>query len=271
MHKKDLIDRLISFVGSGSSKWKGQKSFALFLIHYLDNLDIPSDKKYDFWRIEPYLPELMVDAFEQLRTSEDKEVIIYRKMYEEETGHEVPNITDVGEGDILNKSSAVQTTLGFMLKDVTDDGSIEDQINIYCNAQEHVLQQMFDKFVRRVYRRGMGDLVNKSTNRGMGGKFGQTELRTFVCAGRIMFTFARRIDSTKDGYYNDGDKLACNEKSISFVAEDSDPLCLSAGLQSVYADFRTAFDIIDDVINNWPDKLKEQEEAFRASDSISLG
>lgn len=74
----------------------------------------------------------------------------------------------------------------------------------------------------------------------MSGKFGETELRTFITAGRIMFTFARR----KKG------------ESVSFIGEEGDPLCLSAGLQSVQTDFRTALDIIEDVIKHWPQDQK---------------
>ena len=75
MHKAELISALEAFVQeydlkvasreSGGVGWKGQKSFAQFLIEYFKRLHIPSDEKYDFWRIDDYLPELLVDAFEQ--------------------------------------------------------------------------------------------------------------------------------------------------------------------------------------------------------------
>jgi hypothetical protein len=90
MHKKDLINGLKQFIArDGRSEgrgvaWKGQRVFANFLIYYLGKLNIPSDEKYDFWQIEPYLPELMVDAFERLRTETDDETIRFRKEYESE-------------------------------------------------------------------------------------------------------------------------------------------------------------------------------------------
>ncbi len=277
MHKKDLISGLKHFVtrydkgkGHGTS-WKGQRAFAIFLVHYLENLKIPSDEEYDFWKVEPYLPELMVDAFEQLRTGADDATVRFRQSYETETGHEVPNITDLGESNILDQGSAVQTTLGFMLKEVTGQGWVEHQIDTYCNAQKYVLQQTFDKFLRLVYRRGLGEMIDKCAKAGMSGKFGETELRTFVTAGRIMFTFARRIDKSKDGYYKKEGELYCNEWSVSFVGEDGDPLCLSAGIQSVHADFRTALDMIEDVIEHWSLDQKERENLYRADVKVALG
>lgn len=250
--------------------WKGQCAFASFLIHYFENLDLFDHEKYDFWRIEPYLPELMVDAFEQLRTGTDEITVKFRKEYEEETGHEVPNIIDLGASNLLEQVSAVQTTLGFMLKEVTGQDWVEHEIDKYCNAQRHVLQQTFGKFVRLVYRRGMFSIVSKSEIRGTGGKFGDTELRTFVTAGRIMFTFARRIDKNKPSHYAKGDGVICNEDSVSFVASEDNPLCLEAGLLSVHADFRTALDMIEDVIKHWPSDEKEQQTLFASNDKIGI-
>jgi hypothetical protein len=277
MHKKDLINGLKRFlerdgVGrDGGVSWKGQRVFANFLIFYLGKLNIPSDEKYDFWQIEPFLPKLMVDAFEQLRTGTDSEIVHFRQEYKAEVGHEVPNITDLGVSNIFDQGSAVQTTLGFMLREVTGLDWVEEKIDTYCNAQKYVLQQTFDKFLRLVYRRGMGETIDKCTEAGMSGKFGETELRTFITAGRILFTFARRIDKSKDSHYKKEGELYCNEWSVSFVGEDGDPLCLSAGIQSVYADFHTALGLIEDVIRHWSADPKEQKKQYQANAKISIG
>lgn len=274
MHKSELISGLRSKLhkitesidGNNRHQWcLGQQAFAGYLIHYLENLDIPNDEEYKHWRIEPYLPKLMVDAFEQLRTGTDKTTAKYRTMYEEETGHQVPNVVDVGESDILDQSLAVQTTIGFLLKEVTGQEWVNKDIETYCNAQKHVLQQTFDKFVRRVYRRGMSDAVGKCLSRGMSGRFGEVELRTFTTMGRVLFTFARRIDNSKEG-----DERYFNEHTVSFVAADDDPLCLSAGLQSVHADFRTALDLIEAVVKNWPPDTSEQRKLFKEDTKIGI-
>lgn len=285
MHKKELIAALNGFVETydvaaanyGNPRygvrWKGQKAFAKFLIHYLENLQIPHDEKYDFWTIEHHLPELMVDAFERLRTDTDEVVTRFRKQYEAETEHEVPNILDLGASNILDQGSAVQTTLCFMLREITGEAWVEDKIDAYCNAQKYVLQQTFDKFLRLVYRRGMYEIADKGDERGMSGKFGNTELRTFICAGRIMFTFARRKKGKTVFYGHDGKAfhtVPYHEDSVSFVGEDGDPLCLSAGIQSVHADFRNSLDMIEDVIKRWPETEKERKRLYRANKNVSI-
>lgn len=278
MHKKDLIkglkSKLLKIGGSVNGHndhqwWKGQRAFASFLIHYLENLKIPQDEKYYFWAIENYLPELMVDAFEQLRTGTDEVAARFRQAYEAETGHEVPNIIDLGASNVLDQGNAVQTTLGFMLREITGQDWVKHKIDTYCNAQQYVLQQTFDKFLRLVYRKGLSEMADKC---GMSGKFGGTELRTFVTGGRIMFTFARRKKG-KTGIYIDGklfETLPYQEDSVSFVGEDGDPLCLSAGLQSIQTDFRTALDMIENVIKHWPQDQKIQKELYKANANVSI-
>ena len=156
MHKKDLIEKLRNYVAkfgnNGNVTWKGQKAFAIYLIEYLEALVIPSDEKYDFWRIEPYLPQVLTDAFEHLRTETDAVAIKHRALYEQDAERPVPNILDLGVSDGLDRAGTVQTTLQFLMKDVIGEPWIEAEINAYCNAQSHVLQHTFDKFVRDVYR-----------------------------------------------------------------------------------------------------------------------
>lgn len=270
MHKRQLVASLQNYLARDRIEWRGQRAFARFLIHYLENLSIPSDEKYDFWEIDPYLPELLVDAFEKLRTGTDESAVKFRKEYEEETEHEVPNITDLGASNILHQSSAIQTTLGFMLKEVMEDEWIPSHIDAYCKAQQYVIQQTFDKFTRLVYRKGLGEMVDKAKDRGMSGKFGRTELRTFVLAGRIMFTFARRINKKKKVVYRQDGETYLNEWMVSFVGEESDPLLLSAGIQSVYCNFRTALNLMEDVIRHWPKDPKEQKRLFKPDRKVSL-
>lgn len=278
MHKKDLIERLRKYVASfgntGNVTWKGQKAFALYLIDYLEALVIPSDEKYDFWHIEPYLPQILTDAFEHLRTGTDELATKYRAMYEKDAERPVPNILDLGVSNVLDRASTVQTTLQFMMKDVIGEEWVEHDIDSYCNAQSHVLQHTFDKFVRNVYRNGMYEAIDKCKERGMTGKFGRTELRTYVMAGRIMFTFARKRKG-KTVYYGSDNKpfhtLPYREDSVSFVAEDGDPLALSAGIQSVEANFKTSLAMIEDVVRHWPSDKKAQESTYKASESVSIG
>ncbi len=271
MRKQELIDRLKMYLLNKGNEWRGQGSFTLFLIRYLENLRIAHDEKYDSWNIMPYLPEIMVAAFEQLRTGSDEETVRFRKMYEGEVGHDVPNITDIGESDMLNQGSAVQTTLGFMLTNVLEGDWIRGEIDAYCNAQKYVLQQTFDKFLRRVYYKGLYEIIDKCKQAGMSGEYGDTCFRTLVTGGRIMFSFTRKIDQKEGGVTVTKDGIEHAEKSVSFVAEDGDPNAFSAGLQSIYCDLITAMSLIEDVINHWPLSPKEQKEAHKVNAKVSLG
>jgi len=235
MHKQELIEKLKS---RKDFQWKGQEAFAAHLAYFLENLEIPQDTKYDFWRIEPYLVDICVDAFEQMRISDDPQVIKFRKQYEAETGREVPVLLDLGASYILDQGAAVQTTIGFLLKDVLGEDYITSQVDAYCNAQKYVLQQSFDKFLRQVYRQGMFELIQACDQRGMSANFGDTTLMTYVMCGRVMLTFEGR-----DG-------------QVSFVVEEGDPLCYSGGLQSIEGDLFIALGLINDVINHWPDVKK---------------
>jgi hypothetical protein len=273
MHKTELIDRLKRFVATYEQrerKWSGQRAFANFLIYYFEKLNIPHDDKYSFWSIEEYLPGLLVDAFEQLRTGTDIEIVRFRTDYGTEIRHEVPNITDLGASNSLNQCYNVQVILGFLLREVLEDNWIEFNIESYCNAQSHVLQQTFDKFTRLVYRRGLSEIIDECPNSGMSGKFGEVELRTMVTGGRIIFTFAKLIDKSKKSHYQAGDEIFCNEWSVSFIGEDDDPLLLSAGRQSIDADFRTALDLIEEVIKNWPTDKNQQKEIYKESSDVCL-
>lgn len=277
MHKTELVQCLQQYAANfdhelsqdGRVRWKGQRAFARFLAHYLNKLSIPKDEQYDFWRIEDYLPQLMVEAFEELRTGTDLYTLKFRKDYEVETEHDVPNIIDIGESDMLCRELAVQTTLGFMLKEVTGQDWVEHNIDKYCNAQAVVLQQVFHKFLLKVYRRGMGEMIAKGSNGGMSGLFGTTHLRTYVLAGRVMFTFARKLDENKPSMYGKDGNLCYNEDSVSFVGENDDPLCLSAGIQSIHADFRTCLDMIEDVIKAWPADAQKQRNVWQGDEKIA--
>lgn len=257
MHKKELIRKLTTWVNDPvhiREGWKGQRPFVLYLIDYLKELIIPCDEKYDFYTLEPYLPQLLVDAFEHLRTSSDPLVTKHRTEYEREVGHPVPNITELGESNILDQGSAVHTTLQFVFRDVIGESWIEHEIGAYCNAQKIVLQQTFDKFLRLVFRNGLALIIDSCKSAGMKGVFGATELRTFCTAGRIMFTFAKKNGNDEQEEY-----------SVSFVAEDGDPLAYSAGIQSVHANLKIGMELIEDVITNWPTNADKQAKSHRAS------
>ncbi len=117
---------------SDRGEWRGQREFAKFFAYWLQELNIAHNERYDFWQVDPYIAQLVVDAFEDLRTSDDPKIVAYRVVYEADTGRPTPNLIEVGDGDLLDASSAVQLT-GFLLKDVVGDYA-QRELESYANA-----------------------------------------------------------------------------------------------------------------------------------------
>ena len=64
--KTEFIRSLTEFGESGDSRWKGEKPFCLYFAQWLKKHPA-TDKYYDGTGILPYLPELVVEAFDNLR------------------------------------------------------------------------------------------------------------------------------------------------------------------------------------------------------------
>lgn len=252
MKKAELANAIRNHIALGHVRSKTGLAFLPFFAEYLDSMDIPADKKYDFWQIDEYLPGIIVAAFETLRMSTDQYVVAYKEIT---LSHEVPNLLDVGIGYGLDQVVAI-SSIASEIAEITDRPHLRDKIEGYCMAQRTVLQQTFDKFSRRVYQKGLYTLVDKHGGQGMGGKFGRTELRSNAMAGRILFTFARP--------YGKG------EIDVTFIGEEGDPLLLSAGNQSCHATLRQSLDMMDEVIEKWPLDKKLQQKAFRLNKHIKL-
>lgn len=253
MKKADLIllarNRL-----AGEARTKGEKAFLSFFIEYLRRLDIAHDEKYDFYQLDSYLPQIVGDAFEEFRTSEADWVVSYRKKFEREVEHRVPNLTDIGDSDSIHRALEINT-LGYLFRDITGCDRVKHQIEAYLNAEMATLQLYVDKFLRLVYRNGLYNLV-KDVGGGMSGRFGEVDLRCFITAGRVMFTFARQV----------GD----SEIDVTFIAEDGDPNAYSAGVQSVCATLPECIAMINEVIDNWPTDGDEQARLFTRNESVTV-
>lgn len=269
MNKKELIKALLGYRMEDTPISRSTFHFIRFFINYLDKLDTSHYDKSEFFRIELYLPEIVADACEQFRTSTDPETVAISQAFRKELGSEFPNMTDLGQSSAIDQYSET-IEIARMLAEVTDQKWVENEIKEYFLAQHKIIQQTFDKFLRQVYRKGMFKLVDECKERGMTGRFGETDLRTYIIMGRVMFTFARKIDKTKGEIFREGGQIYSNEDSISFVGEDNDFLALSAGTQSIHTDLRTGMDMIEDVIKGWPQQEIEQEKVFKADKDVKL-
>ena len=251
--KRQLVSALRLHAQSGDTIMKGQKTIADFLAFYFESLDIPADEKFEFWDIDRYIPQLILGAFDELLMSDDETIVGFRNRYIAETGHAVVSLTNI-EGNGLDQSLLVETLKDIFLK-VGDQWVVND-IDTVFNAERHILRLAFYRFLNSVFSKGLFEVIDSSKKRGMSGKFGETNLRSFVAAGRMMLTFSRQYGA--------------DEHSISYVLPDDDPHGLGAGVQSLYTDLRVAIEMIDDVIENWPSEEKHQKKAFKADKNVSI-
>lgn len=253
MLKDELIARIRTRL-AGEERTRGEKAFLGFFVEYLRRLDIKRYEESGFRNILDYLPQIVGDAFEDFRTSKAEWVESYRAEYEKETGSPVPCLQQIGVTDLLARCGTI-ITLSFLFRDIVGEERMRDQLDSYLNAESRTIQLYIDKFLRLVYRRGLFDLI-KDASGGFTGKFGEVDLRCYICAGRVMFTFARSNSQGADGM------------QVSFVAEDGDQAAYTAGLQSVCASLSECIAMIDEVTANWPSDKAEQARQFAQSAKV---
>jgi hypothetical protein len=254
MKKGDLMQLLMRYARMGQGRMRGQEVLADFIVFYLGSIRLPADEEDDFWRIEPHIPRLLLRAFDELQTSTDPEVQYYRTQYERATERRFPNLTKVGAADIVGRSLTVQA-ISSLVADVTNLEYLKFEIEKLFNAEYQLIELSFGRFMARVYCGGLFKAIDACPMRGMSGRFGDTELRSLVTAGRLMLTFARPGDT--------------DEQSISFVGIDDDKQGLGAGLQSCYTNLDTALNMIGEVMEKWPSDSAEQAAMYVADTHIA--
>jgi len=259
MKKSELVIKVKDYIEGGSMRTKGEKSFLSFFSEFLVKLEIPADKEYDHWNIERYLPEIVVAAHELFYEGEDDLAKKWRAEYEQDTKNPVPHLTNIGESPIVYQaveigmiSHAFERIIGGEL-----GTNVYRLIETYCATQSMFVQQSFDVFARRVYQKGLFEIIRNCKYRGMNGEFGETWLRSYILGGRIIFTFCRK----------NGDE---HESQVSFVGEENDPFLFSAGLQSIDVDVHLCVEMIMDVVKNWPKSQTDQKKIFFSDEEVKL-
>ena len=270
LKKNQLIIRLV--VAATETKTRGVPAFAQFFIRWLLELDLSHLEKWDHWHISPYIAQLTADACADLRTSTVDWIVEARTAFEKDSGRPFPNVIEFGTDDLTHQWLTAHA-IGLLLKEAIEEDWIETEWQKFTGAQSAVVQAKFHEFLRRVYRRGMFANMQKAGDRGFSGKFGETTLRVYSLAGRTMFTFARSVSG--ETVYKDetGKKMlrTPSELTVSFVAEEDDPIALSAGLQSARANLVESLAMIQDVITHWSPDKKKQKKQLKPDDTIGLG
>jgi len=232
---------------------KGQATFALFLSKYIAGLKIPHDQEYDFWQIDNHIPSILVGAIRAFEKSEELWIVEFRKTYEKEIEHPFYDPTQVYAGNNVHAALEV-SMIQELIYNITEAGYLRHEIDVLLNAERNLVGLRFAQFQDQVYHvGGLNKVITECEFKGMSGKFGETTLRSYVMAGRLMFTFSRGSGE--------------NESTVSFVCEEDDPVGLGGGLQSCYAELPVAISMIEDVITNWA----ECKSAFEADKAVFIG
>lgn len=237
---------------------RGDEAFAgLLLAHMKQGLEEGRISDHEFSGIWHHLPTYVREVFDRLRSGQDRDSTYFREMYVRSTLREnIPDLVEIAFGGPERAVTIV--SLAHLLERITGQKWLKDEIESYFMAQDTVLAQVFDEFCFRVYRNGLTDRIDESKKAGMSGQFGTVSLRTFVTAGRIMFTFARKVEGQD------------HEDSVSFVGEDGEREGVRAGQQSVYCDLGTACGLIREVMDHWPNDVDDQRKIFKDDDEVSL-
>lgn len=255
MFRVDLVEKFRNHLASQKeAMWHGQRPLEQYLSWWLDEKVEFNDK---YTGIVHYLPRLMVEALENLRTGQDSITQTFRIAYRAEC--EIEEFPDVKEVNGSFERTHLILNVSRIIEEVTENKWLEEHIVGYLRAQDYVLDQALREFNVRVYRQGLHKLTKENKTAGMSGNFGNTTLRTFYTAGRLMLTFART--SEKNPKYED---------AVSFVADYDDPTGLRTGLQSVYCTFETAVSMIQEVTNNWPAEISEQSRIYHSDIKVGI-
>ena len=246
MKTKDIIANLLKYK-MGNNSHSITKDWSVdFLVEYLSKIDIPYEREYDFYRVEPYLPVLLLRALTLLRESNEDWVKSYRDRYSKiMNGKKFGDAISVGSFtydsciDLIDFKTILKDAIG-------SDGMQADYSELY--AESLVLSLHFNQFINKIYIQcGMREIIKSCEFKGIGGKFGKTELRTWDGIGRMVFTFARTVNG--------------KDCTVSFIFQSDDEQALGAGIQSCTSDVITALTMIKDVSDNWdPSKFLVNED-----------
>lgn len=258
MQRSGLLQKFRRYVNHPRTEfgWKGERTIAEYLVWWFDT---QVKQEHEYTGILIYLDSYIADAMAELRTSRELDIVRFRERYLEEVGYsEFPNLTEVSFGS--TERVLLIGMVSRLVAQMSGWPGAESQIEAYFKAKDTVIEQTLDEFLHRVYRRGLAKVIDNCKHRGMSGKFGNTELRSYVMAGRLELTFTR---STPVG-------VGLDEYSISFMGEEGDESAKRFGIQSIYAPFFEAIQMIEEVISNWPKFPPEQAKVFTSQDSVKL-
>jgi hypothetical protein len=224
----------------------------------------------------------LVEAFEEFRTHPKHATL--RSLYKGQvgTGDEIPDLLDIrgryAHGHVVYDLVKLMPQLAGRM----GGAWLEADLQGYFNAEATVIDHAWKRFVRKCYR-PIAHRIKEERHRGNSGLFGRTTLRSYVLAGRIMFTFSRtstvsdvlaKVAELMDTQgVTAENKVAALEallmitpapddgpdvQQVSFVGDDSDMYGFRAGMNYPDVGYAECVAMVDDVVAHWdPAKFVE--------------
>ncbi len=254
--RTEFLRALNDWISHPDISYLGELTVAKFLHRYFSTM---VTKEYGLGlSIVQFMPQHIAEAMEIFRITEEPIVKRLREEYLQELGDaDFPSLTDISFGGAGRVLAIIMVAR--LMEKVTQWEGTGNRIEAYLFAQDHVLDHALQNFNRKVYREGLWKITNECRTSGMSGQFGETQLRTFDSAGRIMLTFVRK----REGYPH-------GEESITFIADGSDESGIRTGVQSCYTELDGALSMINEVIKNWPSTKDEQQKIYSSDIKVSI-
>lgn len=221
MKQSEFVAALRNYAPNAAYVTNLEREITKVLADHTESLHFPYSES-DWWRIEDHICGIV--------------------------GHALNKLLEVANLEQL------EVMLPTAIYDATKSQRMCDDVRRIVGSSRAYINTEFLQFAEEVYDRGgLYAKLDECKQRGMTGVFGDTTLRSYVLAGRVMLTFVRTTN-------NGGELLA------SFICNDGDPHGVSGGITALYAEPWDVVQMLREVRDNWA----EQAQNYTGSESVSL-
>ncbi len=245
MKKSQLVGAFRAYGARYNGSDRSRRTLAAYIAYWIEKADIDQDDS----RVEDYLPQFLIGAFDELLNLGDEVIVSFRQAFETDAGYPFPDLTGLGAGNDFYQMMTIES-IGSLVAEVTERPHLLTEINALFSAERWLVHQRFYHFLNRVYRSGLADIIAEHPQAQMSGQFGETTLHSVQAIGKLLLSFSRANSSEQ------------TEQVMSFACSDNDKLGRDGGLLSCRVDLQTMLDMLEDVMANWPADRAAQREMY---------
>ena len=239
MNKAELINALNNFIEKQRATRCGQNIIVRHFANYIQKTS--DDSSVD---IIKKIPQLLYDMLCEAKYDFSS----FYQEWELERGLPFPSLKKIGISDELYRQETVNL-IAYIFKIIFGKNEIANKIKSKFNTELSTLQSRTSSFFVRVYDNGLRKIIKSSLFDDMYGIFGMTTFASHVDhSGQIGLTCMSNSDVLED--------------SFSFSYYDEDPIQTQAKILTVRTDIEMALEMINDVLDGWPDDPDDQAKLF---------